>query len=134
VVSFTHRQLYPRGKGFLYPLDRRLGGPESRSGRCGVQKYLFLPGLELQPFGRPARSQALYRLPYPGSHFVSYHPQNSLASICFILLLRGLCPYNTFLCSAIFLLFTLPGVFLFLVSRYVISSALGLLGYLFKFG
>jgi hypothetical protein len=27
--------LYPRGKDPLYPLDRRLGGPQSRSGRRG---------------------------------------------------------------------------------------------------
>jgi hypothetical protein len=26
-----------------------------------------LPGLELRPLGRPARSQSLYRLSYPGS-------------------------------------------------------------------
>jgi hypothetical protein len=31
------------------------------------RKLLFLPGLELQPLGRPARSQSLYRLSYPGS-------------------------------------------------------------------
>jgi hypothetical protein len=30
-----------------YPLDRRLGGPQSRSGRCGVDKNtLPLPGIE----------------------------------------------------------------------------------------
>jgi hypothetical protein len=29
VVSFTPRPLYPRGKSPRYPLDRRLGGPES---------------------------------------------------------------------------------------------------------
>jgi hypothetical protein len=38
VVSFTPRPLYPRGKGPLYPLDRRLGGPQSRSGRHGEEK------------------------------------------------------------------------------------------------
>jgi hypothetical protein len=30
-------------------------------------KFLTLPGLELRPLGRPARSQSLYRLSYPGS-------------------------------------------------------------------
>jgi len=30
VVSFTPRSLSPRGKGSLYPLYRRLGGPPSR--------------------------------------------------------------------------------------------------------
>jgi len=33
VVSFTLRSLYPQGKSPWYPLDRRLGGPHSRSGR-----------------------------------------------------------------------------------------------------
>jgi len=28
VVSFTPRPLYPRRKRFLYPLDRRLAGPQ----------------------------------------------------------------------------------------------------------
>jgi hypothetical protein len=32
----------------------------------GKRKFLFLPGLELRPLRRPARSQSLYRLRYPG--------------------------------------------------------------------
>jgi hypothetical protein len=31
------------------------------------RKFLILPGLELRPLGRPARSQSLYRLRYPSS-------------------------------------------------------------------
>jgi hypothetical protein len=31
------------------------------------RQFLILPGLELWPLGRPARSQSLYRLSYPGS-------------------------------------------------------------------
>jgi hypothetical protein len=31
------------------------------------RKFLNLPGLELRPLGRPARSESLYRLRYPGS-------------------------------------------------------------------
>jgi hypothetical protein len=31
------------------------------------RKFFTLPGLELQPLGRPASSQSLYRLSYPGS-------------------------------------------------------------------
>jgi len=27
VISFTPKQLYPREKSPMYPLDRRLGGP-----------------------------------------------------------------------------------------------------------
>jgi hypothetical protein len=38
MVSFTPRSLYPRWKSLWYPLDRRLGGPQSRSGRGGEEK------------------------------------------------------------------------------------------------
>jgi hypothetical protein len=38
VVSFTPLPLYPQGKSPWYPLDRRLSGPESRSGRGGEEK------------------------------------------------------------------------------------------------
>jgi hypothetical protein len=38
VVSFTPRPLYPQGKSPWYPLDRRLRGPQSRSGRGGEEK------------------------------------------------------------------------------------------------
>jgi hypothetical protein len=44
-----------------------LGGPQSRSGRCGVEKILALPGIEPWP-----SSPSLYRLSYPGSIHVSY--------------------------------------------------------------
>jgi hypothetical protein len=40
VVNFGPRPLYPRGKSPRYPLDRRLGGPQSRSGRFGEEKIL----------------------------------------------------------------------------------------------
>jgi hypothetical protein len=35
VVSFTPQPFYPRGKSPRYPPDRRLGGPQIRSGRRG---------------------------------------------------------------------------------------------------
>jgi hypothetical protein len=39
--------LYPRGKDPGYPLDRMLGGPQSRSGRRGKKKNpLPLSGIE----------------------------------------------------------------------------------------
>jgi hypothetical protein len=34
------------------------------------RKFLTLPGLELRPLRRPARSQSLYRLSYPGSSYM----------------------------------------------------------------
>jgi hypothetical protein len=40
VVSFTLRPLYPREKNPRYPLYRRLGGLQSRSGRLGEVKIL----------------------------------------------------------------------------------------------
>jgi hypothetical protein len=47
VFSFTPQPLYPQGKNLWYPLDRRLGGPQSRSGRGGEEKNSQpLPGLE----------------------------------------------------------------------------------------
>jgi len=45
--SFTPRPLYPQGKIPLDPLDRRLSGPQSLSGRGGEEKNSQpLPGLE----------------------------------------------------------------------------------------
>jgi hypothetical protein len=42
---------------------------DHRAGLDDVEKrkFLTLPGLELRPVGRPARSQSLYRLRYRGS-------------------------------------------------------------------
>jgi hypothetical protein len=40
VVRFMPRPLYPRGKNPLYPLDRKLGGPQNLSGRRGGEKIL----------------------------------------------------------------------------------------------
>jgi hypothetical protein len=40
VVSFTPQPLYDREKSPRYPLDRRLGGPQSRSGLRGEEKIL----------------------------------------------------------------------------------------------
>jgi hypothetical protein len=54
VVSFTPLPLYHQGKISWYPLDRRLGGPQSRSGRGGEEKNSqCLQGLEL-PIIQPA--------------------------------------------------------------------------------
>jgi hypothetical protein len=44
VVSFTARPLYPRGKSPRYPLDRILGGPQSRSRRRKEEKILGRSG------------------------------------------------------------------------------------------
>jgi hypothetical protein len=62
VVSFTPLPLYSRGKSPLYSLGPRAGLDDTEK-----RKLLTLPGLTLRPLGRPARSQSLYRLCYPGS-------------------------------------------------------------------
>jgi hypothetical protein len=60
--------LPPQEKGSWYPLDRRLGGPQSRSERGGEENNSQPPpGIELQNTERPARSPALYRLSCHGS-------------------------------------------------------------------
>jgi hypothetical protein len=61
--------LYARGKDPRYPLDRRLGGPQSQSGHRGYSKNLLpLSGIEPRSLSRPVCSQTLYWLSYPGSH------------------------------------------------------------------
>jgi hypothetical protein len=42
-------------------------GSRADLGDMKKKKFLTLPGLELRPLGRPARSQSLHRLRYPGS-------------------------------------------------------------------
>jgi hypothetical protein len=63
VVSATPRPLYPPVKT-RYPLYRRLGGPQGRYGR--LRKILLPTGIRSPD--RPARSEFLYRLSYPGPH------------------------------------------------------------------
>jgi hypothetical protein len=71
VISFTLRLLYPRGKSPRYPLDRRLDGPQSRSGRGGEKKnFQPPPGIEPPNLDRPFRSQSLYRLSYRSLFFI----------------------------------------------------------------
>jgi hypothetical protein len=65
--------------GSFIPGGRALGTPwtggwvDPRAGLDDVEKrkFLTLLGLELQPLGRPACSQSLYRLRYPGSIKIS---------------------------------------------------------------
>jgi hypothetical protein len=56
VVNFTPRPLYPRGKSPRYPLDRRLGGPQSRSGRSEEENIL-------DPTGTVASRYTDYAIP-----------------------------------------------------------------------
>jgi hypothetical protein len=64
----TSWELYPRERA---PCTRWIGGwviPRRGLDDVEKSKLLTLPGLELRPLGRPARSQSLYRLSYPGSN------------------------------------------------------------------
>jgi hypothetical protein len=56
----------PRGKSVRYSLDRSWVGPRVGLDDMEKRKFLTVPGLELRPLGRPACSQTLYRLSYPG--------------------------------------------------------------------
>jgi hypothetical protein len=47
-------------------------GPGAGVDDVEKRKLLNLPGLELRPLGRPARSQSLYRLRYPGPYLYVY--------------------------------------------------------------
>jgi hypothetical protein len=49
-------------------------GPRASLDAAEKRKFLTLPGLELRPLGRPARSQSLYRLRYPDSLAYTYLP------------------------------------------------------------
>jgi len=61
VVNAKPRPLYP-GKQTRYPLYRRLGGPQDRSG--WMRK--ILPPTGIRSPDRPARSESSYRLRYSG--------------------------------------------------------------------
>jgi hypothetical protein len=72
VVSFTPPPLYPLEKSWVDP-SAGLDDVEKR-------KFLTLPGLELRPLCRPAPSQWLYRMRYPGSiHPLPHTPSWSSA-------------------------------------------------------
>jgi hypothetical protein len=67
-ISFTPRPLYTEGKSLRYPLDRRLGGPQNLSGRCGEEKNPLLYQ-ESNP-GRAARSYTDWAIPVPKCYIV----------------------------------------------------------------
>jgi hypothetical protein len=62
----------PRRNRPPVPLDRRLGGLQSRFGRRAEEKILPLTGLDLRTLGRPAHSQSLYWLNYLGFIYLLY--------------------------------------------------------------
>jgi hypothetical protein len=74
-----------------------------RAGLEDVEKRIFLtlPRIELRPLGRPARSQSLYLLRYPGS---LYNCKRNFNCIVMVFIVRGMCPLLlcSFVCCALF--------------------------------
>ena len=75
-VSVTLRPLFTPGKT-LYPLYRRLGGPQDRSGQ--VRKISLPTGIRSPD--HPARSQSLYRLSYRAHAERNKHIKNHAETI-----------------------------------------------------
>jgi hypothetical protein len=70
VVNFTPRPLNPGEKARGTHWIGGWVGPRTCLDDVKKRKYLILPELELRPLGRPARSQSLYRLRYPGFYWL----------------------------------------------------------------
>jgi hypothetical protein len=73
VVSFRPLPLYLEERA---PGTHWIGGwvgPRAGLDDVEKRKFLTLPGLELRPLCRPARSQSPYRMRYPGSHYYYYY-------------------------------------------------------------
>jgi hypothetical protein len=66
-------------------------GPRAVLGDVEERKFLTLLGVELRPVGRPARSQSLYRLRYPGSKIIIVFIVNLRYSYMYNLLFSPLC-------------------------------------------
>jgi hypothetical protein len=103
MVSFTPLPLYPSERA---PGTHWIGGwvgPRAGLDYVEKRKFLTLPGLELRPLSRPARSQSLYRLRYPGSCKPIGHEVYSRA----ITTIRATLCWHTFIRIAI-----IPAIFL----------------------
>jgi hypothetical protein len=79
VVSFTPRPLYHRGNNPWYPLDRRLGGLQTQSGRNGgveilapLRKSNSYP-LIIQPIRNSYTNCAIPALPVPTSKTINFY-------------------------------------------------------------
>jgi hypothetical protein len=61
----------PQGNNPWYPLDRRLGGPQNRSGRGGEERNSQpLPGLEPPIIQPVAQRYTDWAIPAPGITFI----------------------------------------------------------------
>jgi hypothetical protein len=94
VASLTTRPLYPRGKSPRHPLDRRLGRPQSRSGRRGKEKILGPTGTRIRtPIFVPQIALAI------GIFVVTLKSSNNFYALVLIDLVVGFicCIYFNFL-------------------------------------
>jgi hypothetical protein len=56
-VALQPGHFTPGERRFLFPMDRRMGGPQSRRGYFWEDRsFSYLPGIEARYFGRPVRS------------------------------------------------------------------------------
>jgi len=78
MVSFMLRPLYLLGKSLLYPLLRRLYGPQIRSGRGGKEKIPFIA-----PAGNRTLSSTLQPSDYaaPGGYVASTNFETKTSTI-----------------------------------------------------
>jgi hypothetical protein len=72
-VSFTPLPLYLRGKSLRYLSDRRLGGPHSLSGHCGVEKTGLLAGNQTPAIKPVARRYTVGTISAPSMAGVKYY-------------------------------------------------------------
>jgi hypothetical protein len=85
VVSSTPRPLYRRVADPQYPLDRRLGGSQSRSGRGGEETNSQpLPGLE-PPMIQPVAQRCSIELPWLLFNIYEFYIPVSCVSLIFVL-------------------------------------------------
>jgi hypothetical protein len=88
MVTFTPRPLYPQRTSTRYPLDRRLGGPHSRSGRCWVENSL-LPA----PWINPVTCRYTGSIPFLFTF--NYTSVFTVYSLNHINILTDGCPFNS---------------------------------------
>jgi uncharacterized membrane protein YkvI len=69
-------------------------GPRAGVDNLEKRKFFTLPGLELRLLGRPARSQSLYRLRYPGSMVIILVIVVISSSFCLKVKLQNLTPWR----------------------------------------
>jgi hypothetical protein len=84
MVSVTPLPRFTPRKDLRYPLDRRLGGPQSWSGHTLEEFSFASPGNEPQSSRRLVCSQTLYWLSYSSSAYARLHTQNRRYANCSI--------------------------------------------------